>query len=69
MPKKPVLEDPLASQIVSDDFRMFSMRGNDKAIIAYPVDFDRQFNLVCTHPEELSRAATEGGDIAETVGK
>ena len=69
MPKKPVLEDPVASQSVNDDFRMVSWRGNNKAIIVYPVDYDRQFNFNCTHPEELSRAATEGGDIAEAVSK
>lgn len=69
MPKKSILEDPVASQLVNDEFRMFSFRGNDKAIIVYPVDYDRQFNFNCTHPEELSRAATEGGDIAEAVGK
>ncbi|KAK5178166.1 hypothetical protein LTR44_009472 [Exophiala sp. CCFEE 6388] len=67
IPKKPVLEDPRASQIVSDDFRMVSMRGNDRAIIVYPVDYDTQFNFTCTHPEKLSRAATEGGDLAEAV--
>ncbi|KAL8710431.1 MAG: hypothetical protein Q9220_005032 [cf. Caloplaca sp. 1 TL-2023] len=67
--KEAAQKDPVMSSIVSDDARMLSWTGgteNSKRIIVYPVDFDRQFNINCTHPQELSDKEASGSD-AETI--
>lgn len=43
------------------------VRGEER-VIAYPVDFGRQVNLVCTHPEQLSDADKEGSISRAQVG-
>lgn len=62
IPKKTIIEDPIASRIVNPSFRMFAWKSADKQIIVYPVDFDTQYNFNCTHPAELSSAETSGDD-------
>lgn len=48
-------EDSIMSAVVDDDdSHMFSWKGNDKRILVYPVDYDRQFNVTCTYPSNLS---------------
>ena len=66
-----VRNDSIMAPVMSEDFRMFTWGNNDKRILVYPVDYDRQFNITCTHPEELSdnKDKPEGDDEAATIGK
>ena len=41
-------------EIVDENAYMISWVGPGKRIIVYPIDFDNQYNVVCTHPQELS---------------
>ena len=67
--KSVVQNDPIMSSLVDENSRMFTWAGNDKRILVYPVDFDRQYNLTCTHPEGLSDKETLNDDIASKIGK
>ena len=69
MPKKTVLDDPVASRIVKEDFSMFIWKGDDKFIIVYPVDNDIKFNFNRTHPEKLTSKETSSGDSMDAAGK
>lgn len=44
----------MSAVVDDDDSHMFSWKGNDKRILVYPVDYDRQFNVTCTYPSNLS---------------
>ena len=58
--------------VVNDDFRMFTWAGNGKRILVYPVDYDKQFKVTCTHPEELSdnkETLDNDDDDAAAIGK
>lgn len=48
--------------MINDNFRMFTWKGEGKRIVVYPVDFDKQYNFNCTHPEEMSRRETSGDE-------
>ena len=57
------------SPIVNEEFRMFAWRGQGKDILVYPVDYDKQFNVTCTHPEQLSDKEVSDDDSAAAVGE
>ena len=42
--------------------------GQGRRVLAYPVDFGRQINIVCTHPEHMSDKETGDGDEASQIG-
>ena len=66
--KADVLRDPVLSTAISDEFRMFTWSSKDKRILVYPVDFDRQLNVTCTHPAHLSDKETASGDSEAAIG-
>ena len=57
LPTSVVQSDADLSKLVNDKYRMASWSGGSKRILVYPVDYGRQYNLVCTHPEDLSDKA------------
>ena len=67
--KSVVQNDSMMAPVVNDDFRMFTWAGNGKRILVYPVDYDKQFNVTCTHPEELSdnKATMHNGKLGPCV--
>ncbi|KAI4865004.1 FAD/NAD(P)-binding domain-containing protein [Hypoxylon rubiginosum] len=65
VPCQAIRDDPITSHIIDDKFRLSGWRADDRLVIGYVVDRGRQFNLVCTHPEELSSSETSSGDDAE----
>lgn len=67
--KSTVQNDPIMSTVVKDDTPMFSWKGHDERILVYPVDFDKQYNVTCTHPQQLSDQATSNVNSATAVGK
>lgn len=67
--KSAVQKDPIMALVVKDDAPMFQWRGHDKRIIVYPVDYDKQYNVTCTHPQGLSDQVTSNEDSATAVGK
>ncbi|XXH05654.1 hypothetical protein Hte_012089 [Hypoxylon texense] len=60
-----VRDDPITSHIIDDKFRLSGWRAEDRLVIGYVVDHGKYLNLVCTHPEELSKSETSSGDDAE----
>ena len=69
MLSKPVAQnDKIMSTVISDDVPMISWKGNGKRILVYPVDYDRQFNVTCTYPSDLTKQQTSDGDTAAVVG-
>jgi hypothetical protein len=69
IPTSAALNDPVASRVISDDFRMFTFNGDQKRIIAYAVDYAQQLNFNCTHPVEMSSQQTSGGENADAIGE
>lgn len=59
--------DPTLSAAIRQ-YRMLSWFGNNRRILVYPVDYGKQFNITCTHPQELSDQEATGND-AEAVGE
>ena len=57
------------SPVVNEEFRMFAWRGQGKDILVYPVDYDKQFNVTCTHPEQLSDKEVSEDDPVAAVGE
>ena len=55
--------------MIDENTSLISWSGEDKKIIVYPVDFDRQLNAVCTHPQELSDTKNEEDGDEESGGK
>ena len=56
------------SPTVRDDVHMISWNGNNKRILAYPVDHDQQFNVACTYPSNLSIKQPSNDNSAAVVG-
>ncbi|KAL8693269.1 MAG: hypothetical protein Q9218_001870 [Villophora microphyllina] len=69
MVSKPICQkDKLMSSIISNDTHFMSWGGDDRRILVYPVNYDKQFNITCTHPKEMSEKEGAGGEAA-AVGK
>ena len=66
--KSDVQNDKIVSSAINDNFRMTSWAGQAKRILVYPVDFDRQLSVTCTHPAYLSDQETSGGVNEATIG-
>ncbi|KAH8899009.1 FAD/NAD(P)-binding domain-containing protein [Thozetella sp. PMI_491] len=66
--KDDVLKDGVTASAFQQEPRMFMWTGDSKLILAYPADYDRQLNVVCTHPETLSDQATTDADGAGYQG-
>lgn len=56
------------SEAIEDDVHMISWKGNNKRILVYPVDYDRQFNVTCTYPSNLSSRQTSDNNSAAVIG-
>jgi 2-polyprenyl-6-methoxyphenol hydroxylase-like FAD-dependent oxidoreductase len=67
--KERLQNDDVMAPLVHGDCHMFNWKGNDKRILVYPVDFDRQFNVTCTHPMELSDQEVQDEGSAAAVGE
>lgn len=58
VPAESVHNDPVLSEIINSKYNLASWKtDSDKRVLVYPVDYGRQYNLVCTHPEVLSESA------------
>ena len=70
IPKHQIQEDELLSSLYEKDGNfIFTWIGDgERNILAYPVDFGKLINIVCTHPEHLSDQETETGDEGTTIG-
>lgn len=68
VPKAQLDNDPVMASVVSDNARRFSWRGDNKRILVYPVDYDRQYNVTCTHPEALCDNEASNPDDGAAVG-
>ena len=66
--KQTVQQDSVLSSVINDEFRMLSWAGKDKRVMVYPVDFDKELNMTCTHPAHLSAQETAGGDTETAIG-
>ncbi|KAJ9606223.1 hypothetical protein H2200_009184 [Cladophialophora chaetospira] len=62
IPKQTILTDSITSKLVDGDYKMFTWKGDEKRIIAYSVDADRQYNFNATHPAHMSKAETSNAD-------
>lgn len=60
--------DSIMSGAIEDDVHMISWKGLDKRILMYPVDNDRQFNVTCTYPSNLSSRQTSNNDSTAVIG-
>lgn len=68
LPESNVQSDSIASAAVEDNVHMFSWKGNEKRILVYPVDYDRQFNITCAYPSSLADRQTPEGKSATAIG-
>ena len=68
VPKSVARSDSIMSAAVQDDVHMISWKGNGKRILAYPVDYDRQFNVTCSYPSHLSNKQASDDKSAAVVG-
>ena len=67
LPKDAVLRDAVTSVVfAAAGSGMFTWMGDDKMVLAYPVDFGKQLNVVCTHPSALSETAAAAAGGAES---
>ncbi|KAL8724060.1 MAG: hypothetical protein Q9181_007003 [Wetmoreana brouardii] len=57
-------KDKLLSSVLSDDARFLSWGGDNRRILVYPVDYGKQLNIICTHPQELSDKKGSGDEAA-----
>ncbi len=67
--KNQVENDSVASSIVNDNVRMVTWTGDKEKIIVYPVDYGKQYNITCTHPEYLSDRETSEDNSAAAIGE
>ena len=67
--KSTLQNDSMLGPIVDDNAHMFTWASKKERILVYPVDHDREFNVTCTHPEELSDKHDTEEDSADAIGK
>lgn len=68
VPTEAVRKDEMMSNVFTDDARFSSWAGDEKRILVYPVDYAKQYNVTCSHPEKLSDQITRKDEATE-VGK
>ena len=68
LPTSVVRNDDIISPIIDDKAYMFSWKGNEKRILAYPVDYDKLLNITCTYPSKLSKQQISDDKSAAAVG-
>lgn len=54
IPTSVIQNDEVLSNLFTKDFRFNSWFGNKKGLVAYPIDFDREYAVACAHPAHLS---------------
>ncbi|KAL8778216.1 MAG: hypothetical protein Q9194_002120 [Teloschistes cf. exilis] len=65
MVSKPICQkDKLLSSIISDDTHFLSWGADERRILVYPVNYDKQLNITCTHPKHLSEKEGAGDDAS-----
>ena len=57
-------KDEIMKDVITSNAQFVTWVGNRKRIICYAVDFGRQMNILCTHPQELS----DGAGGAQGIG-
>ncbi|KAI4125168.1 MAG: hypothetical protein LQ338_004423 [Usnochroma carphineum] len=66
VPTQVAKNDDILKPILTSNARFVCWSGHNRRILSYPVDYDRKFNITCTHSQELSdKEAT--GDNATAV--
>lgn len=56
------MNDPLTAQFASRDGQLIIWYGQDRRVIMYPCDSNRQLNFVCVHPKEESETDGASGE-------
>ena len=69
VPKSIAQNDSVMSPAVKDDVHMIAWKGENKRILAYPVDYDQQFGVTCTYPSNISTKQTSNDNSAALVGR
>ncbi|KAL9584758.1 MAG: hypothetical protein Q9212_001923 [Teloschistes hypoglaucus] len=65
MVAKPICQkDKLLSSIISDDTHFLSWGDDKRRILVYPVNYDKQLNITCTHPKHMSEKEGAGDDAS-----
>ncbi|PKS08463.1 hypothetical protein jhhlp_004846, partial [Lomentospora prolificans] len=70
VPRQLALDDPITRDFVTRDGQLIIWYGEDRRIVMYPCDSNRQLNFVCIHPREESQATGAAeGEWNTAVGK
>ncbi|KAL8667044.1 MAG: hypothetical protein Q9202_000966 [Teloschistes flavicans] len=65
MVSKPICQkDELMSSIISNDTHFLSWGADERRILVYPVNYNKQLNITCTHPKHLSEKEGAGDDAS-----
>ena len=68
--KQKLLDDELLKPLYGKNGNyFFSWTAGDRRILAYPVDFGKQINFVCTHPEKMSDQQTDRENEEAQIGE
>ena len=62
VPRQVALDDPLTAQYAKRDGQLIIWYGQDRRVIMYPCDSNRQLNFVCVHPREDSDVDKSSGE-------
>ena len=62
VPREIALRDPLTAQFASRDGQLIIWYGQDRRVILYPCDSNKQLNFVCIHPKEESETGGADGE-------
>lgn len=57
IPRAAIQDDEILSRLFTNEYRLIAWKGDQKRILTYPVDFDKHYSVVCTHPATLSDSA------------
>ena len=62
VPRQVALDDPLTAQYAKRNGQLIIWYGQDRRVIMYPCDANRQLNFVCIHPREESDVDQASGE-------
>lgn len=62
VPRQVALDDPLTAQYAKRNGQLIIWYGQDRRVIMYPCDANKQLNFVCIHPREESGVDETSGE-------
>lgn len=72
IPTQKVAEDELLSSLykkTGNNFFSWTAINGNRRVLAYPVDFGKQINVLCTHPQHMSDNEAAGQDEGTLIGE